>query len=222
MKEIRVVYKTPQFEAFYASLPVKVQTKFKYVIDVITTIYDVSTKFVKHLENTDLYEMRVSVGNNEYRTILFAVDKSNIYNRINKDCSIKWFPKEINKRISEADRIGAIYIKEVGAMRKLNEEKLEKLPTFNQQLNDECGRQGTPARDEFHEEALSWYYGQILRSRRQELRMTQKQLADKLGREQSYIARVERGKVDVQLSSFLRIAAALGIQFVPTVANALR
>lgn len=61
MKEIRVVYKTPQFEAFYASLPVKVQTKFKYVIDVITTIYDVSTKFVKHLENTDLYEMRVSV-----------------------------------------------------------------------------------------------------------------------------------------------------------------
>ncbi len=78
MKEIRVVYKTPQFEAFYASLPVKVQTKFKYVIDVITTIYDVSTKFVKHLENTDLYEMRVSVGNNEYRTILFAVDKSNI------------------------------------------------------------------------------------------------------------------------------------------------
>ena len=69
-------------------------------------------------------------------------------------------------------------------MRKLNEEKLEKLPTFNQQLNDECGRQGTPARDEFHEEALSWYYGQILRSRRQELRMTQKQLADKLGREQ--------------------------------------
>ena len=45
---------------------------------MITTIYDVLTKFVKHLENTDLYEMRVSVGNNEYRTILFAVDKSNI------------------------------------------------------------------------------------------------------------------------------------------------
>ena len=25
-----------------------------------------------------MYEMKVSVGNNEYRTILFAVDKSNI------------------------------------------------------------------------------------------------------------------------------------------------
>ena len=76
--EIRVVYKTPQFEAFYNSLPSKVQTKFKYVIDVVTTIYDISTKFVKHLQDTDLYEMRVSVGNNEYRTIFFAIDKPNV------------------------------------------------------------------------------------------------------------------------------------------------
>lgn len=76
--EIRTVYKTPQFEVFYNSLPVKVQIKFKYVIDVITTVYNVSTKFVKHLQNTDLYEMRVSVGTNEYRTILLAVDKSNV------------------------------------------------------------------------------------------------------------------------------------------------
>lgn len=76
--EIRQVYKTPQFEAFYDTLPEKVQTKFKYVINVVITIYDISTKFVKHLKDTDLYEMRVSVGSNEYRTILFAIDKNNI------------------------------------------------------------------------------------------------------------------------------------------------
>lgn len=75
---IRMVYKTPQFEAFYNLLPAKVQTKFQYVIEVVTTIYDISTKFVKHLQDTDLYEMRVSVGSNEYRTILFALDKPNI------------------------------------------------------------------------------------------------------------------------------------------------
>ena len=46
-------------------------------MDIVTTIYDVSTKFVKHLQDTDLYEMRVSVGSNEYRTILFAIDKAN-------------------------------------------------------------------------------------------------------------------------------------------------
>ena len=41
-------------------------------------LYGGIEKWDTHLQNTDLYEMRVSVGNNEYRTILFAVDKSNI------------------------------------------------------------------------------------------------------------------------------------------------
>lgn len=107
-------------------------------------------------------------------------------------------------------------------MRALNLEKLAKLPTFNQQLDEEYGKPGTLARDEFHEEALSWYYGQLFRTRRLELKLTQKQLADKLGREQSYIARVEGGKADIQLSSFFRIATILGIQFIPTFAQAMR
>lgn len=96
VSEIRVVYKTPQFEAFYNSLPPRVQTKFKYVIDVVTTIYDVSTKFVKHLNDTDLYEMRVSVGSNEYRTILFAIDKANIIEST-KIILLNGFLKKSNK-----------------------------------------------------------------------------------------------------------------------------
>lgn len=75
---IRIVYKTPEFEAFYISLPVKTRAKFDYVINVIATIYNVPSKFVKHLENTDLYEMRVSVGTNEYRTVLFALNSDNV------------------------------------------------------------------------------------------------------------------------------------------------
>ncbi len=104
-------------------------------------------------------------------------------------------------------------------MRQLDPEKLAKLPTFNEQLDNKYGKAGSETREQFHEEALSWYYGQILRDRRRELNLTQKQLADKLGREQSYIARVERGKADIQLSSFIRIATALGIQFIPTIAS---
>lgn len=107
-------------------------------------------------------------------------------------------------------------------MRQLDLDKLANLPTFNRLLDDECGKPGTPEREEFHEEALSWYYGQLLRARRRELKMTQKEVAEKLGREQSYIARVERGKADIQLSSFFRIAAVLGIQLVPTFVNALK
>ncbi len=75
---VRIVYKTPEFETFYSSLLPKTQTKFDYVINIISTIYNVPTKFIKHLENTDLYEMRVSVGTNEYRTVLFAIDHDNL------------------------------------------------------------------------------------------------------------------------------------------------
>ena len=56
-------------------------------------------------------------------------------------------------------------------------------------------------------------------SQRKAKNITQKQLAEKLGREQSYVAAVENGKADIQLSSFFRIAAVLGIQFIPTFIN---
>ena len=34
----------------------------------------VNKKFVKNLEGTEFYEARISLGNNEHRTIVFAVD----------------------------------------------------------------------------------------------------------------------------------------------------
>lgn len=101
-------------------------------------------------------------------------------------------------------------------MRKLDPKKLAKLSTVNDDLDNRYGRQGTAERKKFNEDSLAWFYGNILRERRKELNLTQKQVAEQLGREQSYIARVENGKADIQLSSFFRIAAILGIQFVPT------
>ena len=46
--------------------------------------------------------------------------------------------------------------------------------------------------------------------------------AKKIGMEQTYIARVEKGKTDLQLSSFFRIAAELGIQLVPTFVSVMK
>jgi ribosome-binding protein aMBF1 (putative translation factor) len=102
-------------------------------------------------------------------------------------------------------------------MRKLDPQKLAKLSTYNEYLDERYGKSGSDERAKFDEESLAWFYGNMLRERRQELKLTQKQVAEKLGREQSYIARVERGKSDIQISSFFRIAAILGIQFVPTI-----
>ena len=101
-------------------------------------------------------------------------------------------------------------------MRKINEDKLAKLSTTNQMLDEKYGKHGEDSRNEFDEQSLAWFYGNMLKERRKELKMTQKEVAEKLGRDQSYIARVERGKADIQLSSFFRIASILGIQFIPT------
>ena len=107
-------------------------------------------------------------------------------------------------------------------MRQLNSDKLANLTSFNDELDEKYGIQGSPAREQFDEASLAWFYGNMLRERRKELNLTQKQVAEKLGREQSYIARVENGNADIQLSSFFRIAAILGIQFVPTFIQVIR
>lgn len=82
-------------------------------------------------------------------------------------------------------------------------------------LTAKYGAPGTESRREFDEKARAYYYGVILRDRRKELKMTQGELAEKTGTARSYIARIERGETDMQLSSFLRIAHALKIDFTP-------
>lgn len=96
--DIRELYFSDEFIEFYEKLQDKVKTKFEHTMDIIRTEYVLSTKFVKHLENTDLYEMRVSVSTNEYRTILFAVDNDNII-LSKKNIAFEWFSKEIHKRL---------------------------------------------------------------------------------------------------------------------------
>ncbi|MDE6347580.1 MAG: helix-turn-helix domain-containing protein [Bacteroides sp.] len=100
-------------------------------------------------------------------------------------------------------------------MRKIDTSKLIDSETV---LTEKYGAPGTESRRVFDEKARAYYYGVILRDRRKELKMTQKELAEKVGTARSYIARVERGETDMQLSSFLRIADALRISFTPVFA----
>ena len=43
--------------------------------------------------------------------------------------------------------------------------------------------------------------------------LTQQQLADKIGKKREYISTIERGNSDMQMSTFLQIASALGLRF---------
>lgn len=90
-------------------------------------------------------------------------------------------------------------------------ESKAKLSSFSDKLTKEYGEYGTPERDAFQAKALAWYYGEILRDRRKELKLTQKELAERVGKERSYIAKIEKGETDMQLSSFIRIVSALGM-----------
>ena len=70
---MRTLRRTNEFDEFYNSVGQKVQEKIDYALSLKSQIKVVSTKFVKKLEGTDFYEMRISVGN-EYRVILFTID----------------------------------------------------------------------------------------------------------------------------------------------------
>ncbi len=73
-EDIRETYHSEEYDEYYNNLDEKTKAKYDYVETIIRTQYVVNVKFVKNLEGTEFYEARVSMGSNEYRTIVFAVD----------------------------------------------------------------------------------------------------------------------------------------------------
>lgn len=98
-------------------------------------------------------------------------------------------------------------------MRTIDRTKLSKLHNTSKMLDEKYGEIGTSSREEFQKKAITYYYGEILKDRRKELHLTQEVLAERVGVKRSYIARVERGETDMQISSFIRLAEALGLKF---------
>ena len=97
-----------EFEIFYAGLSANVKKKFDYVFNVVQTVYNIPQKFIKKLENTDFYEMRVSIGTNEYRSVLFAIDHDNIIEStriILLNGFLKKSTKDYKKEIDKAENI---------------------------------------------------------------------------------------------------------------------
>lgn len=98
-------------------------------------------------------------------------------------------------------------------MINISDEKWKSLPKFNDKLNERYGAPGTPLRDAFEARAKAWYYAELLKEERKRQKLTQQQLADKIGKKREYISTIERGNSDMQMSTFLQIASALGLRF---------
>ena len=94
---------------------------------------------------------------------------------------------------------------------KLNLEKIRSYPTFNDLLDEKYGKVGTASREKFTKEAQAYYNGQLIEDARKNAHLTQEELANRVGSNKSYISRVENGKTEPRVSTFYRIAAALGL-----------
>ncbi len=78
------------------------------------------------------------------------------------------------------------------------------------------GKKGTESREKFRDEAFSYYFGEIIRTRRRELKLSQNDLAKMIGKKRPYISRVENGE-DIRISNFVLIANALNLSINLTV-----
>lgn len=87
------------------------------------------------------------------------------------------------------------------------------------QINEALGLPGTPERIENENRAWEEYNAQILLDARKEAKITQSELAQRIGADKSYISKVERGLTVPTIATFYKIASALGfsIELKPTV-----
>lgn len=94
---------------------------------------------------------------------------------------------------------------------EIKTDKLAGMRTAGELLDAKYGRPGTPERVRFEAKARAWYYGEILKEARKSSGITQQQLADTIGKKREYIALIEKGRTDMQLSTFIQITEALGL-----------
>ena len=107
METIRNILFSEEFELYYNNLESRIKEKYNYALNIIRTQRVVNKKFVKHLENTDFYELRISVGN-EYRVILFTIDHENFIEAeqiLLLNGFMKKSTKDYKKEIQKAEQI---------------------------------------------------------------------------------------------------------------------
>ena len=95
---------------------------------------------------------------------------------------------------------------------KIDIEKLKHLPTAEDLLSEKYGAKGTESREEFDAKSRAWYYAEVLRDARKSAGMTQQELASKIGKKREYVAMLEKGETDMQLSTFISITEAVGMK----------
>ncbi len=80
-------------------------------------------------------------------------------------------------------------------------------------LDEKFGKPGTPERDEFRKEAYAFCVGQMISEARKQEKVSQSELAKRVGTNKSYISKIENGLIEPGVGLFLRIIDALDLKF---------
>jgi ribosome-binding protein aMBF1 (putative translation factor) len=80
------------------------------------------------------------------------------------------------------------------------------------QLDEFFGPEGSTSRKAAEQRADAFFTGQLIEDARRNANITQEELAQRIGTHKSYISRVETGRTEPKVSTFYRIAAALGLK----------
>lgn len=87
----------------------------------------------------------------------------------------------------------------------MNKKNIKNAKNFDELLDIKYGKIGSKKRDDFEEKAQYFVISEMLKEARKEAKLTQEQLAAKVGTKKSYISRLENGKCDIQLSTLYKI-----------------
>ena len=79
-------------------------------------------------------------------------------------------------------------------------------------LDAKFGKGGSPERAKAEDDAYAFYTSQILLDARKKAKMTQSELAKKVGTNKSYISKIENGLIEPGAGLFFRIIDALGLR----------
>lgn len=87
----------------------------------------------------------------------------------------------------------------------MKNKKNKNLTSWDDHLDQKYGKTRTPSRDKYEQEFEAFKLGVLLQEARKKKRMTQEELAFKVGTTKNYISRIENNASDIRLSTLMRI-----------------
>ena len=91
-------------------------------------------------------------------------------------------------------------------------QKKNNITNYDAILESRYGKEGSPERSQFEEEAKAFYAAQLLLQARKEAKVTQSELALRVGTTKSYISKIENGVIEPGVGLFFRLINALGLR----------